>query len=83
MRAPANEKAEQAAKTRGVDIALELTRLHDWAKSNGTRKVDWDATWRNWIRPRASNGQRYSGNSNPGQVALDALARIQAEEPKP
>ncbi len=49
-RSEANLKAEQVAEARGVDLGLELQKLHDWAQSNNAKKADWDSTWRNWTR---------------------------------
>lgn len=33
-----------------VDWKLETQKLKDWALANGSRKADWIATWRNWLR---------------------------------
>lgn len=81
QRSDANLRAEQTAEARSVDLGLELQKLHDWAKSTGTRKADWDATWRNWTRnskPQFSRSQ--ATNRNPSRVALDELQRLEREE---
>lgn len=49
-RSDANLRAESTARTRGIDLALELTKARDWASSNAARKADWDGFWRNWTR---------------------------------
>lgn len=33
-----------------VDWKLETQKLTDWALSKAAKKVDWVATWRNWLR---------------------------------
>jgi hypothetical protein len=45
----------------------ELSRMRDWSKAspNGA-KLDWDATWRNWIG-RAIDNERRQGNRGSGQ----------------
>lgn len=55
-RGPANARAEQDAKARGVDLRVELAKLHDWALANGAKRADWDAVWRNWTRNAKPNG---------------------------
>lgn len=80
-RSPANLAAEQQAGARGVDLGLELQKLHDWATSTNAKKADWNATWRNWTRnARPSSGARAPNNSNPTQIAMDELARLEREE---
>ena len=59
-RSTANLDAEQAARARGVDLGLELSKLHDWAKSNNAKKADWDSTWRNWTRNAKPSGSQRS-----------------------
>ncbi len=63
-------RADMAAKRPDVDLELETEKFRDfWAAKPGKdgTKLDWDATWRNWIRnsrqspqsqqkPRAGNG---------------------------
>jgi hypothetical protein len=34
----------------GQQLENELAKFRDYAKANDWRKVDWDATWRNWQR---------------------------------
>lgn len=38
------------AKQRGVNLDVEVTKMRDWAASNGAKKKDWDAFARNWLR---------------------------------
>lgn len=37
----------------GVDLRRETEKLVNWAQGKGERKVDWLATWRNWMLRRA------------------------------
>lgn len=59
-RTDANIRAEATARTRGVDLALELTKARDWASSNAAKKADWDGFWRNWTR----NAKPVAGQTN-------------------
>jgi hypothetical protein len=36
-------------------------RMVDWAKAGGNRKVDWDATFRNWLRRDAEEPAFHNG----------------------
>lgn len=76
-----NAKAETAARSRGVDLTVELLKLQDWARSGAHKRTDWNAVWRNWTRSaRAANGRGFAINPSPTQVALDELDRIEREE---
>lgn len=79
-RTDANTRAEAEATARGVDLRVELSKLRDWASSNAAARADWDATWRNWTRnAKAPRQTGFANNTNPSQVALDELARIERE----
>jgi hypothetical protein len=65
----ANLEAEAEAKARGVDLRTELKKLHDWAKSKGEKRIDWDSVWRNWTRSAKPSGQQT-------QSGFDAVMRI-------
>jgi uncharacterized protein YdaU (DUF1376 family) len=58
----------------------ELSRMRDWSQAspNGA-KLDWDATWRNWIG-RAIDNERRQGNRGSGRPASGAggFARLVA-----
>jgi len=76
-RSEVNIEAERVAAARGVDIQAELKSMRDWATANASKKVDWDATWRNWTRnSRPQNVRRQTG----GEV-LDHLLRMAGEQP--
>lgn len=45
-----NEKHLQIGRERGVDVKLEAEKMRDWATAGGKRYLDWDATFRNWLR---------------------------------
>lgn len=72
-RSTANIAAEQQAERRGVDLGLELQKLHDWARGKNAKKADWDAAWRNWTR----NARPGSGGSS---VQRQGIGR---HEPQP
>lgn len=66
-----NRAAEDSARARGVDLELQLARMVDWAKGNGERKADWNATYRNFLRngrpEPAQHGQVWTkGNTLQG-----------------
>lgn len=75
----ANQTAEAEARQKGVDLVMELVKLHDWARSKGVARKDWNAQWRNWLRgarPTLAIG------SWPGQKpARTLLARAASDEP--
>lgn len=68
----ANRIAEASARSRGVDLVLEMERMRDWSRANGSRgkKTDWDATWRNWMRSAKRS------DSNKPQAGFDAVLAI-------
>jgi hypothetical protein len=70
--APTPAHAGQAAVLH-LDLDLEADKLRDWATAKGETRVDWDATFRNWLRnahPPADNGHRRAGIQN-GLSAAD------------
>lgn len=53
---PQPEDSEMARKL-GVDPRREAAAMIDWSVAGGKKKLDWDATFRNWVRRKAeSNG---------------------------
>lgn len=64
-------------------IERELAKFRDWAASatgSNSRKSDWDAAWRNWLRRRdeeqprnLANGRQQTSNSNTARLALEKL----------
>jgi hypothetical protein len=69
-----NDNAWREAQARGVDCRLELVKFRDHALSNAWKKIDWQATWRNWTRnakPTVRNGNQ-PGN---GLQAVLEIAR--------
>jgi hypothetical protein len=46
---PDSDRNSIAAECPGLDLERETRKFVDWAK-NGKRKIDWVATWRNWMR---------------------------------
>ena len=69
--APKDAHVREAAE-RGVDLPLALAEFHDWVKSDGPRKLDWDATFRNWLRhPRRQKLSRNGTPSRPRFVVVE------------
>ena len=71
-------------------IERELSRFRDyWAAAPGSKgvKLDWDATWRNWLRrsTETPHGNRMAGNNGQRagqyrrQPGWDGLKRLAAE----
>ena len=83
---PSAEDANEAMKRLGGPIPAEqeLLKFHDyWKAQPGQRgvKLDWDATWRNWIRN--AKGQP-NGRRTVHDAANDLLDKIRAfDEPAP
>lgn len=61
-RTPGNQKAEQGHDQAWLDRELERFRDY-WSAVSGQRgrKLDWDATWRNWLRNAEDRAQRQPG----------------------
>lgn len=71
-------------------IAREMARFRDyWASAPGSKgvKLDWDATWRNWMRKATETNNGNMGRSNGGdrapqyrrQPGWDAFKRLRDE----
>lgn len=58
----------EEARQSGVNLAAEVAKMRDWAKAEGSRKLDWDATARNWIRRAAERPTARS--PTPAQPAI-------------
>lgn len=56
------------ALAEGVDCDREAARFRDYAEANDWRKVNWEATFRNWLRSpynaNGANGVRGSPNGS-------------------
>jgi hypothetical protein len=66
--------SREQATTTGVDISTEWAKFRDYWLSRagaGARKVDWDRTWRNWVREAADRTNRRSGRSSSGMTPKD------------
>lgn len=66
------------AWTRGigphVDLTTEWAKFQDYWMSRagaGARKVDWDRTWKNWIRKAADDANRRIGRTASGMTPKD------------
>lgn len=47
------------------DVHAASDRMADWAKAGAERKVDWDATFRNWLRKDAADRRKPRHDPNP------------------
>lgn len=68
-----------------VDLKAEHAKFVDYWQSKAgkdARKVDWAATWRNWIRRAAEQQTRSSANGKPHKlrVIAELAAQARAEE---
>ena len=77
---------EWAAKNRiTVSLELETEALRDWAKSKGVRRLDWNATRRNWWR-EAQRRQAKGSYANKtktdrnAEAARRLLSRLDSED---
>lgn len=61
---PSNAHSLQA-HSKGVDVHYEAEKFRDWCLANDTRKVDWEATFRNWIRNARPGGAVVQGSFQP------------------
>lgn len=53
-----NDGHLQICRQRGLDAATELANFRDHAIANDRRQVDWDATFRTWLRKAKSSNLR-------------------------
>lgn len=63
-----DSKLKAEADQAGVNMARELERFRDHftaAPGAKGRKVDWQATWRNWIRRSIDDRPRQNGSARP------------------
>lgn len=51
-----SDLAAQVAAWRPGMLERELSKFRDHWRGNGERKVDWQATWRNWVRRADGDG---------------------------
>jgi hypothetical protein len=51
-----------------VDADVEAAKMRDWATSEGKRKVDWDAAFRNWLRNARPTGNGAGADSSLADV---------------
>lgn len=79
-RSEPNDRAWREASTRGVDCLDALARMRDHAKANAWKKVDWQATWRNWLRGSKAPYQRAANGQTPMELQLERIRMLEAEE---
>lgn len=79
----------------GIDGRFEEARFRDYAAGRGWRMVDWDATFRNWLRNAAErrpstggtavavrnglNGRPLSTSEQRGLVGLEIAHRLREQ----
>lgn len=64
------DKDRAMAVRLGIDCALEADKMRDWAASKGETRIDWPATFRNWLR-----------NARPQIPAGSQASRMRMELP--
>lgn len=74
------ETAAMVAEWPDGEVQRELAKFRDWAAAAtgaNSRKSDWDAAWRNWLRRRNEEKPRNYRNDNPKPSGRNAaeLAR--------
>lgn len=63
----------------GVDLTQETAKFRDYWIGNGKTKVNWDATFRNWIR-KAAAPSPYAPRSQAGSLGRAAQIRAANRE---
>ena len=68
------------------EVDRETEACLDWHRANGSRKADWVATWRSWIRKaatfrderaqRSSNGRGYGSKPTPLEQTMSAIDEV-------
>lgn len=72
-------------------VERELERFRDWAKSAPDKsglKLDWQATWRNWLRRvedegryrGKTNGSRFTGNRTLQSIVADIITEDHGDD---
>lgn len=61
----------------GLSLPTEVAKLRDWARAKGERKLDWNATFRNWLRKSGEGRRPHRPAPTPvhSQRDLDAYMR--------
>lgn len=60
-----------------IDIYYYWQTIADWSAANGSKKRDWIATARNWIRSDAEKGKLHKINNGGTALSPDALYYLQ------
>ena len=58
-----NDLHRQLAKREGVDCDREAANFRDHAAANGRRQLDWDASFRTWLRKASDYGSKPAGRN--------------------
>ncbi|MGW5267302.1 hypothetical protein ACWEQ4_01500 [Rhodococcus sp. NPDC003994] len=76
-----------AAEFPHLNLEVEHRNFVDWWLGDGGSKLDWDATWRNWMRRNGADPRRRGGSSQPAGNGLTStemkLARAEALKANP
>lgn len=68
-------KPSHYAKAMRSVVDQKADDMRNWAKSKGVMRVDWDATFHGFLRPRESNGG-VNGHRKPQSDVMDAFDRL-------
>jgi hypothetical protein len=71
-----NAEHATIARDRGLDLAEVFAQFRDWAAANATRKADWNATLRNWLRREKSHHVAPRGSSGPRSINSEVFEHI-------
>ena len=73
------EEHRTIAEREGVDLVRELEKFLDHCEANAWRKVDWNATFRNWLRNASEYRRGGLLPTGPRDSRADAQLRRQLE----
>lgn len=66
------EEHYDLAESVGINLDYEIQVFKDHWKANGEKKIDWDATLRNWIKRAAG----YAAKNKPSQSVQEARLNV-------
>ena len=71
-----DEKHRAYAMGQGLDVADEAERMRDWATANATKRVDWDAQFRNWLRQAAERKRNVVPIRSPDGITKEDIRTL-------
>lgn len=75
-----NAEHATIAKERGLDLGEVFAKFRDWCAANGSRKADWNATLRNWLRAERPRHGAPRGHQTDRVSSLFERARNMPDE---